>query len=293
MVGSLAELAADGPGMVARQQRLAAPLLGQGRRIVEGSYAGAYGHGLSNGAGLFGRLTLGDISLIGGGAYGEDEGGRAELSGAVTFAAALRYLVPGRGPFRPYAELGGWLTSGADLRISRTYMNGAGTATGVGETQGDISYYYVRLGAAVALGGSGELAVAGEVGRSRLEIDGYVEPLSSANPFEATVDRRFEEMTLLRLRGQYNATFGGRFHASLYGAAVWSRSEDRIVTATIPGFGMLGAVSSDDRSWFEFGARLGYDITPRLTIEVFADGDTGEDRVGEGAHAGIALRFRM
>ncbi|HYE29224.1 MAG TPA: hypothetical protein VEA61_13470 [Allosphingosinicella sp.] len=284
-------LADDGQAIVARQARLAAPLLGISRPIVEDSYGGIYGSAVTNGAGAFGRLTLGSVSLLGGVGWNEDRQGRAELRDAVTFAGALRY-VHGAGPIRPFAEAGGWTTQGADLRLSRTYLNGAGTATGIADTEGDISYIYLRLGAALMTGGDNELAFSGEIGKARLDIDAYLEPLGATNPFEADVDERRERMRIVRLRGQYAHRIMGSLQATLYAARVWSREDGGRIVAVVPGIGTLGA-SPDNARWFEFGGRLTHDLGGALTIEIFGDGGTGEDRVGHGAQAGIALRTRF
>jgi hypothetical protein len=290
---SLDRLAADGSGIFARQMRLAQPLLSANRRIDEGSHAGLFATAVTTAAGVSGRLSLGNISLLGGIAWGKDDGGRAELDGAVTIAAALRYAIPSGGGIRPYVEAGAWTAPDAELRLSRRYLNGAGTAVGVGETEADISHYYIRAGAAVEAGPGGELALAAEIGRARLDIEGYAEPLSAGNPFEATIGSREERMTVLKLRGEYSVALAAGFDATLWGGAVWSRpDEDQRLVATVPGLGVLAA-RSERRSWAEFGARIGYDVRPGLAIELFADGSTGERGVGEGAHAGLALRTRF
>lgn len=291
MQESIQRLAEDGNGIFARQLRLAGPLLATNRRIVESSYAGAYATGPGAAGGVFGRLTRGSLSLLGGVVYAEDKDGRAELRNAVTIAGALRYVHDRGGPVRLFAEAGGWIAPGADLRLSRSYMNGAGTATGVGDTRGEIGYYYVRLGAAL-VGRGNELAISGEIGRSRLDMDAYVEPLSMANPFEGDVGARSERMTVVRLRGQYSHTFAPGLEGSLWGSAVWGRHDGGGVFATVPGVGPVAGFARNP-AWAEFGARLGYDIGRRSTVEIFADGSTGEGDVGTGVHGGIAVRTRF
>jgi hypothetical protein len=288
---SIDRLAGDANGIFARQSRLSAPLLGSGRRIVEGPYAGVYASGPAAAGGVFGRLTAGNLSLLGGFAYAEEEGGRAELRDGLTTAAALRYVRDGGGAVRPFLEAGAWKAS-PSLRLLRSYMNGSGTAQGVGETQGDITYYYARGGVAV-VGRRSELALSGEIGRSRTDLGDYVEPLSATNPFEATVAARSERMTLYRLRGQYSHSLAAGFEATIWASAIWGRHGDESGTlAAVPGVGVLAA-SPANPSWAEFGARLGYDVTSRFRVEAFADFSTGEEEVGEGAQAGIALVTRF
>jgi hypothetical protein len=289
---SIDQLAGDANGIFARQSRLSAPLLGSGRRVVEDSYAGAYASGPGAAGGVFGRLNAGKLSLLGGLAYAEEEGGRAELRESLTVAAALRYIHDGGGAIRPFAELGAWKARDTSLRLSRGYTNGAGTAEGVGDTRGDISYYYVRAGVAIA-GRSSELALSGEIGRSRLDLEGYLETLSATNPFEATVAARSERMTVYRLRGQYSHSFAPGLDGTLWASAVWGRhGSGSGIAAAVPGVGILAAFP-EDPAWAEFGARVGYDITRQFRVEAFADFSTGEDEVGRGGHGGLALITRF
>ena len=291
---SVTVLAEDGPRILARQARIAAPLLSDGRRIIEGSYAGAFAAGPGPGAGLFGRLTRGAVSLLGGLGYSRDGAGRARQRATVTLAAALRYIHDAGGPVHPYAEVGGWLVPDANLTLTRHYMNGGGTATGSGDAKGEIAYYYLRGGIAVILGTDNELALSGEIGRSRLDTAGYVEPLSATNPFEATVAPRAERMTLLRLRGQYTHRLAPKLQATIWANGVWARPGDESsgVVAAVPGIGILAA-RAGDRSWAEAGGRIDYALSSRLNVELFATGDTGEEGIGRGVQAGIALRTRF
>ena len=272
--------------------RLAQPLLGANRPVEEGSHAGVLATAVTTSAGVSGKLSFGGLSLLGGVSWARDKGGRAELDGAVTVAGALRYALPAGGAVRPFAEAGGWTAPNAKLRLSRAYINGAGTAVGIGDTEADISYYYVRAGAALAAG-PGELALSGEIGSGRLDMDAYVEPLSASNPFEASVGARSERMTILKLRGQYSIDLAPGLAATVWGGAIWSRpDEDQRLVASVPGVGTMTAGSPRER-WSEFGARLAYDLRPGVTVELFADGSTGEKGVGDGAHAGLALRTRF
>jgi hypothetical protein len=286
-------LAEAGNGIIVRQHRLAAPLLGQNRRIVDPqSYAGVYAAVGSFTAGGFGRRASGNFSLQGGIAYGEDRDGVAQLGNALMIGGAARYVVGG-GSFRPFMELGGWIVPDADFRMSRTYMNGAGTATGVGDAAGEMAHFYGRGGIAVLIGRGNELAVSGELGRTSLEIGSYVEPLSSGNPFEASVAARSEKMTIMRLRAQYTHQFGSRFEVTLWGASVWGDGEGNAVFASVPGVGPVIGIADDQPQWLEFGARAAYRIDSRFTVELFADGNDGENEVGDGLQLGLAIRSRF
>ena len=262
-------------------------------RLEEDGYVGAYATGMTGAAGLRARFNLGGIVLLGGASYAEDHGGRAALDKAVTLAAAIRYVLPGGGNLRPYTEAGGWSAPGTRLALSRTYVNGAGTATGRGAPDADQSYIYFRAGLLLRMPHRGELVVAGEIGRSSLDVDPYVEPLSNANPFEADVAARAERSAIYRARLQYSIAILPALDATAYAAAVWARPDQgSVVSAAIPGIGRIVARGAD-AEWAEFGARIGYRIAPRVTIDAFLDADTGEDGVGDGIHLGLGIRWRI
>ena len=290
---SVLGLAGDGAPMIARQQRLAQPMLGGAMRLEDDAYLGAYATGITGAAGIRGRFNLGGITLLAGASYAEDHGGRAALDDAVTLAAAIRYVLPGDSRLRLYTEAGGWSASASRLALSRTYVNGAGTATGVGTPEADLSYIYFRAGLVLRMPHRGELVVAGEIGRSSLDVDAYVEPLSNANPFEAHVAARSERSAMYRARLQYSIEILPAFDVTAYGAAVWAHPDDAsLVSATIPGIGRIVARGGNS-AWAEFGARLGYRIAPRVTFDAFIDADTGEDGVGDGFHVGLGIRLRL
>src|SRR5262245_33954215 len=75
-------------------------------------------------------------------------------------AVATRYIYGGSGWWHPFLEAGGWMAPDAALSFSRWYMNGAGMATGPGESHGDLSYLYVRSGLLIAQNMWHQIAVA-------------------------------------------------------------------------------------------------------------------------------------
>ena len=78
-----------------------------------------------------------------------------------------------------------------------------------------------------------------------------------------------------------------------WGNAVWNRPRGGSgVTANVAGLGTLFAAPSRS-DWVEYGARAAYALSPRFTAEIFANGSTGENGVGEGFQAGAALRIGL
>lgn len=203
----------------------------------------------------------------------------------------MRY-VNGSGTWRPFAEAGGWFAPDANLTLSRSYANGAGTATGVGGTDGDLSYIYARAGLVVlALPGS-EIAAYGEAGRLRLEADAYGEAFSPSNPFEAYVSEGSDTASLAKFGAQWSFQLSRALDATLWGAVVHAFDHDSDFAAAVPGFGALAPVVDGEDTWGEFGARLGYKATDRVTLDVFANGVSGSD-VDTRVHVGGSARVRF
>lgn len=60
----------------------------------------------------------------------------------------------------------------------------------------------------------------------------------------------------------------------------------------MPGIGVLagGAVNAN---WLEYGARLGYRFTKQASVDVFANGISGDKAIGNSVHVGLDLRYRF
>lgn len=291
---SVNDLGAARAGAMAQQHAMAMPLLGDDKPIEEGSEIGIFGQAGSGQGGGYARIAnrMG-FAILAGVSYGYENYDSASIDNALMGALALRYIVPGTGSFRPFVEAGGWIAPDADLEFQRTYMNGAGTAVGVGSTQGDVSYLFARAGALYALGQGGQLALSAEVGRERLDVRGYAEGTSSSNPFDASVSAGTDTTSLAKARVQWSASLGYGFDATVWGAGVYGFDRQSELEVAVAGVGMLTPIIDDDIVWAEYGARVGYALTTATTLDVFVNGVSGQEGVDTRIHGGAGLRYRF
>jgi probable HAF family extracellular repeat protein len=290
---SVNALADDRTGLMAQQHGLANPLLGGDKPLTNDSEVGVFGMGGSAAGGGFARYANGGgLAILAGVSYGEEAYQDASIEDSLMGALAVRWLDPGAGAWRPFAEVGGWLAPEADLEFARTYANGAGTATGVGSTHGDVSYLFARAGLVFDLGRREQVVVSGEIGRERLEVDGYSETLAG-NPFNAAVAPGTDRMDLAKARLAWSFALAPRVDATLWGAAVYGFNRDTELTAAVAGLGVLAPVVDDDTAWAEYGARVGYAVTEAVTFDVFVNGVSGDDDIGTRVHGGGGLRYRF
>jgi hypothetical protein len=291
---SVNALADDRAGLMAQQHGLANPLLGGDKPMTNDSEVGVFGMGGSAAGGGFARYaTGGGIAILAGVSYGEEAYQDAAIEDSLMGALAVRYLTPGAALWRPFAEVGGWLAPEADLEFERSYMNGAGTATGVGSTQGDVSYYYARAGLVFDLGKREQVVLSGEIGRERLDVDGYSETLSATNPFNAQVSSGTDQMDIAKARLAWSFALAPRTDATLWAAGVYGFNRESDLITSVAGVGTFVPAASDDTAWAEYGARIGYAVTQSVTFDVFVNGVSGDDDIDTRVHGGGGLRYRF
>jgi hypothetical protein len=251
---------------------------------------GVFGQaGSAQGGGYARFVSSSGFAILAGVSYGQEDYDSVQIDNALMGALAMRYLTPGTATWRPFAEVGGWFAPEADMEFERTYVNGAGTATGIGSTEGDISYLYGRAGVLFALARGEQLALSAELGRERLEVDAYSEQLSATNPFEAQVAAGTDRMDLVKARAQWSVLIGHGFDATLWAAGVYGFNRDADFTTSVPGIGTLAPVEDDATAWAEYGARVGYALTAATTLDVFVNGVSGEsDDIDTRVHGGPA-----
>ena len=280
-------------GLMAQHHGLASPLLGGDKRMADDSEIGVFGMGGSYAGGGFARYASGDgIAILAGVSYGEESYQNAAITESLMGALALRYLTPGASLWRPFGEVGGWLASNADLEFERTYMNGAGTATGIGKTEGDLSYIYARAGLVFDLGRHEQIVVSAEIGRERLEADAYAEA-QAGNPFFAQLSSGTDRMDLAKARLAWSFAITSAIDATLWGAGVYGFNRETDFVVGVVGVGGFAPAASDDTAWAEYGARVGYAVTEQVTFDVFVNGVSGNEDIGTRVHGGGGIRYRF
>lgn len=294
LVQSVDDLADSRAGAMAQQNGLAMPLLGDDKPITDESNVGVFAQAGSGQIGANTQFTASNgLTLLGGISYGYEDYDNAKIDDAVMGALAARYIMPTGSAWRPFVEGGGWYAPDADLEFSRTYMNGAGTATGVGNTHGTVSYLFGRAGVLWSLGKGEQLALSAEYGHEKLDVDGYSETFSSANPFDAVVSSGTDEMDLVKARAQWSFALAKGIDATVWAAGVYGFNRETDFTAAVVGIGTIAPVVDDTTAWAEYGARVGYALTEVATLDVFVNGVSGAaDEVDTRIHGGVGLRYR-
>lgn len=291
---SLDKLAGARQGMMVQQHAFAAPLLGASQPLGTGSEVGAFVSGGSLESGGTGRVALGNgISLLGGLAYQRAEYNHAEVTRTGLGAMALRYVADGFGLWSPFAEAGGWITADARFRFKRPYANGVGLASGVGESEGQMSYVYGRLGTALRLTPANEFALSAEIGREELRVKGYSEPVGPGNPFEARILKGTDGLDIVKAKAQWTHAFSEVIDGTIYVAGAHAFGQDNQVWAQVTGFGTLSGAARHRANWLEYGARVGYRLTQNISVDLFADAISGRADINTRVHGGAALRWRF
>ena len=291
VLASVNQLADERSKLMAQQHGLTAELLGGNQPIGNGTELGIFASGGSAEAGGFGRIAFGNgFTLLNGIAYASERYRRTGVDQMVLAAGALRY-VHSLGGVDPFVEVGGWTAQNGRYSFERTYANGGGTAGGNFKTNGTMTYVYGRLGVAFRPTTADEAAVSAEFGHQWLNTGAGAEALSQLNPFQATVLRARDEANVGKLRAQWTHRFTDTIDATVWAAAAGTSNAKSTLVAFVPGFGLVAPAQRPRTAWAEFGARVGYKLTKNLTVDVFADGVSGEKRrVGSSAHGGAALR---
>jgi hypothetical protein len=294
VINSLNDLSDGRAGMMAQQHAFAVPMLGGDKPIDNSSEAGIYASAGSAAAGGYARYATGSgLALLAGVGYGRENYDQTSIDDSIMGALALRYIVPTSSSWQPFLEGGGWWAPDADMEFERTYMNGAGTATGTGSTNGDLGYAYGRAGVLFNIAPHEQLAASVEYGREWLEVDAYSEAVGASNPFDAHVSAGSDTMDLAKARLQWSFDFAKHYDATVYVAGVYGFNRESDLVATVAGVGTLAAVNEDDTVWVEYGARVGYAVTENVTLDVFANGVSGEDQIDTRVHTGAGLRVRF
>ncbi|MGE0698075.1 MAG: hypothetical protein AB7O57_03190 [Hyphomicrobiaceae bacterium] len=280
-------------GVMAQQHGLVAPLLGSDKPMQLGNEVGVFAAGGSVTGGGFARFAFGSgFAIQGGLAYAEESYQDVELRHVGMGALAAQYVHNGSGWLHPFAEAGGWWAPNAALTFDRAYMNGAGTAVGTGATHGDLGYVFARAGVLVSRDASDQLAVSAEIGRESMRVDAYAEAMSAANPFEAHVGQGTDRTDLAKVRLQWSHRFSPRLDSTLWAAGAHGFDRTSDLAAVVPSFGTVKPGDLEDKSWGEYGARLGFQLTEGMTIDAYANGVSSRGAIDTRVHVGTGLRLQ-
>ena len=240
-------------------------------------------------AGVRGRGGDDHWTLTGGFAGGSEDAGSLDYS-ALTGAAALRYSFGAPADqLRPFVQVGGSLSALSGLTFTRTYANGAGTATGVGTTNGLASAAFARVGVVDRTGPMDSVELSAELGERWLSTDAYAETLSATNPFPASVAAGTDSRTVARAAASWTHSVSPAVDLTLRGAVGTVIGGESGLQLTSSGFGTFSTAVAASK-WVEAGARLGYRISRNTSVDLFAMGTAG-DGVPASAEIGAGLRL--
>ena len=176
------------------------------------------------------------------------------------------------------------------FQFSRDYSNGSGHATGIGTSEGDLFYFYGRIGAVALETQSDQVVLSVEAAHEGLRLAGYNENSSEENPFEAEVESGHATLNILKLRSQWSHRFYGDWDYTVWTALAWGRAGVDGLDASIAGIGVVSTSMLDSTVWAEFGARLGFKFDEHTSFNAFVDGVFAESDVGQSVHAGLSIR---
>lgn len=230
-------------------------------------------------------------SLSGGVSIGAGDYGALGYQGVMA-AAALRYDAdPFAEGFNVFGQAGGDFGVLSPLTFRRDYANGAGTATGVGVTDGYVGSVFARLGVRGDLSEDDQLSLSAEIGQHWLATAAYAETQSATNPFPAAFGAATDTATVGKVAAAWTHQWSPALDMTLrvaFGTTLASQSN---LAMTTTGFGTVQPAATGT-TWAEAGLRLGWRTSETTRLDLYATGMSGE-RVGLTGHvgAGFSLAF--
>ena len=279
------------------EHMLAMRSLGGDQSLIEcntlEAYAGGMTHEGGGIGGIIGRRELQPgLCLMGGLSFHSISLNNVTADNSILVAGAIRNVYRMADSIHPFVEAGGWYAGNTSFAFTRTYINGAGTATGVGKSNGGQGYIYGRGGLAFQMMPTDELGVSAEIGYQLLSGGSYVEPLTASNPFEAHVVDNEDRMVIGKLKAQWTHSFSDMVDFTLWGGPSTAFNKNVGLRVTVPGIGTLTPI--DKRStWGEYGVRVGFRVSNSVSIDVFANGIGGTQGVEDDIEAGGAVKVHF
>jgi hypothetical protein len=77
----------------------------------------------------------------------------------------------------------------------------------------------------------------------------------------------------------------------VWAAAATSFDASTSLLVSVPGFGLLTRGRAGQPVWAEYGGRVGYKVGANATIDVFADGVSGDKGIGTDVRVGAGFRY--
>jgi hypothetical protein len=266
-------------------------LLGATEQISCSSCGSGFGSIGSLAFGAHGRLPLsGQLTAMGGISYNQWSSDGISVYDAPTVAGSLVYDFSNLGSSRPFIEVGGGLTPYEQVKYSRNYSNGDGTALGTATAVDRDLSLFARVGWLARLTPADEAAVYGDLSRNWMQTGGYSEATTAINPYPETVPSGLDALDVARIGGQYTHLFNGNIEANVSAAVAYGFGAGSGSFVNVYDFGPIAPNALPNTAWLEYGARVGYRFSNRIVVDAFVIG-TAFGEVGTTVHGGIGLRF--
>lgn len=227
--------------------------------------------------------------MLAGFSYGQQKERGADVTGEVSFAAALRYDPAEIGASRPFAETGIAASPWEATTYSRTYMNGAGVGEGRGSTNDQSYSIYGRGGWVARLSPRDEFAVSADIAEIWQLVGAYSEATAKDNPFDAVVPAGVDKTSVYGGSMQMTHLFGRRIEADLNLGVSRTFDERSGLEAAVAPVGPIAAPSGNF-TYYEAGGRIGYRIRRGCTVDAFVNAELARRVLGDQAHGGLGLR---
>lgn len=291
-VASVTELSLGRTALVTHLSATGGLLVGDNQAMEREDSVGVFGAVGSHVIGGTAHFDLGGGFLLDGGAALFDQSVGGVASNGALLGLKASYLQPDDGAsFRIIGSAGLRLAPGMNLTFTRHYSDGSpeGATVLVG-TAGHLFGFEAEAGVLVRPAPTSELVFAVAVSRTWLGVDGYEETIGGSNLFPIATATATGTFDAIRLRAAWTAELVEDLDLTLHGAVGQSVAHDAL-TANVA---FVGDVQAGAVSEFlaEYGARLGWALSPATTVSVFALGSTGSE---SGTHlqagAGASMKF--
>ncbi len=285
------KIAGNRIGQMVQNSQMARILLGSYEQInCNNTCISAFGAGGSFSAGFHGRKYLTDrLSLLGGFSFNEYKSGSVSAKQAFIAAAALRYDFVDWGSSRPFFEFGGSMSPTERSKFVRTYSVGGLPFTSAGTGRSESYMVYGRAGWVMRVTPRDEFSIFGDLVRQWQTSRSISETGGAGNPFPAVYQSGTDMMNVVRLTAQHVHLFGSRVEFHVNAGVAQSFGIHSGVKANILGVGLL-TPTLGNKTWFEYGARIGFRLNKRVTLDTFLVGASGPKPIGNTLHGGVGVR---
>ncbi len=238
--------------------------------------------------GVTGQAEFGNgFSVVGGLAFVGQSYQGASFRGILA-GGALRYVSPVEAPLRAFGEVGVWGSPNLGLAFVRSYENLDEVVTAEGMSEGFIASLYARVGGIYSMNATNQIALAVTLARTSLHVDGYAEDATLENPFPIAVADSISRSTSIKATATWTTEVTGRLDVTLMTGVGHAFGVTDLDTEVL----WVGDVQGTARgtTFVEYGARLGWELRPNVTLDAFVAGTAGR---GIGAHTQIGGAVRL